>query len=63
MVWTAVDTSAGQNVEVAQKEFTGMAVNSIKAQVELPSDWPTGKYRLDIYLNDALGKSVDFTVQ
>jgi hypothetical protein len=63
VVWTAVDTSAGQNVEVARKEFTGLAVNVIQAQVELPQDWPTGKYKLDIYLNSSLSKTVEFTVQ
>ncbi|HZY45873.1 MAG TPA: hypothetical protein VFF70_14125 [Anaerolineae bacterium] len=63
VVWTAVDTSAGQNIEVAQKEFTSLAVNVIQAQVELPQDWPTGKYKLDVYLNGTLAKTVEFTVQ
>lgn len=63
VVWTAVDTTAGQNIEVAQTEFTSVAVNTIQARVELPNDWPTGTYKLDIYLNGSLAKKVDFTVQ
>jgi hypothetical protein len=63
VVWTAVDTSAGQDIEVAQKEFTGVVANQIKAQVELPNEWPTGTYKLDVYLNGSLAKTVDFTVQ
>lgn len=62
-VWMAVDTTGGQNIEIAQKEFSGLAVNTINAQVELPRDWPTGKYKLDIYLNGALAKTVEFPVQ
>jgi len=62
-VWTAVDTTGGQTVEIAQKEFSGLVVNTIKAQVELPRDWPTGKYKLDIYLNGTIAKTVEFTVQ
>ena len=62
-VWTAVDTSAGQNTEVASKEFTGLAVNVIQAQVELPRDWPTGKYKLDVYLNGTLANTTAFTIQ
>jgi hypothetical protein len=61
--WIAVDTTGGQNIEIAQKEFSSLAVNTIKAQVELPRDWPTGKYKLDISLNGALAKTVEFSVQ
>lgn len=62
-VWTAVDTAGGQNVEIASKEFSSLAINTIKAQVELPRDWPTGKYKLDIYLSGTIAKTVEFTVQ
>jgi hypothetical protein len=62
-VWTAVDTTGGQNIEIAQKEFSALAVNTIKAQVELPRDWPTGKYKLDIYLSGTIAKTVEFTIQ
>ena len=62
-VWTAVDTTDGQNVEIAQKEFSSLAANLIKAQVELPRDWPLGKYKLDVSLNGTLAKTVEFTVQ
>jgi hypothetical protein len=62
LVWTAADTTAGQDIEVATKDFTSLAANTISAQVELPNDWPTGTYTLDIYLNGTLAKTVDYTV-
>jgi ABC-type glycerol-3-phosphate transport system substrate-binding protein len=63
VTWTAVDTSAGQNLEIGSKEFTGLVVNVISAQVELPQDWPTGTYKLDVYLNGALANTTTFTIQ
>jgi hypothetical protein len=62
VIWLAVDTTAGQNIEVAQKEFTSLLVNVINANIEMPRDWPIGKYKLDIYLNGSLAKTVEFPV-
>ena len=62
VVWLAVDTTAGQNIEVAQKEFTGLLVNVVNATVEMPRDWPIGKYKLEIYLNGSLANTVEFPV-
>ena len=63
MVWTAVDTDAGQDIEVASKEFTSLAANIINAQVALPQDWPAGSYKLDIYLNGTLANTTEFAIQ
>jgi hypothetical protein len=60
--WIAVDAGGETNTEIANSEFTALVGNVINGQVSLPNDWPTGKYRLDIYLNDKLAQSVDFTV-
>lgn len=62
LAWIAVDAGGAQNELIDESEFTGLAVNTINGQIELPQDWPTGKYRLDIFLNDELKRSVDFTV-
>jgi hypothetical protein len=63
LVWIAVDAGGEKNFEIDHAEFTSLAVNIVNGQIELPNDWPVGKYRLDIYLNDALAKSVDFAVE
>ena len=63
LVWVAVDTSGGQNIDIAESEFTALAANIINGEVELPDDWPVGAYRLDIYLNDEVAKSVEFVVE
>lgn len=63
LVWVAVDAGGQQNTNIDESEFTGLAVNTINGEIELPRDWPTGTYRLDIYLNDELKQSVNFKVE
>ena len=60
---TAVDTTAGKDLQIAEKDFSSLVANRIDASVELPRDWPKGSYKLDIYLSGTLAKTVDFTVQ
>src|SRR6266480_4909675 len=62
LVWTAVDTTAGQNIEVASKDVTGVVANTITGNVSLPNDWPTGTYKLDVYLNGALANTTPYSV-
>lgn len=62
-VWTAVDVEgADPNQVLAQTEFTS---GSGTVTFNLTNDqlWPPGKYRVEIYLNEKLDKTVDFEVQ
>ena len=61
-VFTAIDTTAGKNIKVQEATVDVLAGNKLTSYVSLPNDWPTGKYHADIYLNDKLLKSVDYTV-
>lgn len=63
LTWIAVNAGGQQGFEIDSAEFTGLAVNTIHGQIKLPNDWPAGSYKLDIYLNDTLARSVEFTVQ
>jgi len=60
--WVAVAAAGSANQEIAKQEFSTLTTNTITNTLVEPQDWPTGKYRLDIYVNDSLAKSVDFTV-
>ena len=62
LTWVAVDANGQTNQTIGSSEFTALAGNVINGQASLPNDWPTGKYRLDIYLNDTLQQSVAFNV-
>ena len=60
--WVAVDAGGATNKEIANTEFSALVGNVINGQASLPNDWPTGKYRLDVYLNDKLTQSANFNV-
>jgi len=63
LVWNAVDTTAGKNIEIAAADFEGLAANQVTGEFSLPRDWPVGAYRLDIFLNGVLTKTVPMMVQ
>lgn len=65
--WVAVDvadTEAGlefqeQTIDITEESFSG----TIYFQLSNDDGWPAGLYRVDIYLNDTLGQSLEFNVQ
>ena len=62
LTWIVVDAGGSTNRVLDNSEFTALAGNVVNGKASLPNDWPTGKYRLDVYLNDKLAQSVDFNV-
>jgi hypothetical protein len=65
-VWIQVDTTAAQNQQFAEvtvnldnKEMNA-ATSDFKPNPD--KNLPTGKYKVDVYLNDQLAKTVEFTV-
>ena len=62
-VWIAEDVgnAAPPNTKIAEKSLAGADVGEFT--LSAPSGgWPAGKYRLDIYIGDALAKSLPYTV-
>jgi hypothetical protein len=65
--WTAVDvaeTEAGlefqeQTIDITEEKSTG----TIYFQLSNDDGWPVGLYRVDIYLNDTLAQSLEFSVE
>lgn len=64
LVFTAVDTTAGKNIDIAEAE-TGkvLVADQITGQVSLTEDWPVGSYRMDIYVDGDLVYSWDYRVE
>jgi len=64
-VFTAVETTAGKNRQVQEVEFdvTDFRGNTLTSHVELPRDWPTGLYKVDIHINDKLIKTFEYTIR
>lgn len=62
-VWTAVEAQDTEpNLVITETELT---TGSGQVQFTLSNDnlWPTGKYKVDIYMNDQLAKTLDFEVR
>lgn len=62
-VWIAVEViDTEPNLVLTETEFTG---GSGMVTFNLTNDqlWPPGKYRVEIYLNGKLDKTIDFEVQ
>lgn len=66
-VWTAVDVAdtdpedkvRENTLNVTQESFSG----TIYFQLSNDEIWPSGRYRVDIYLNDTLDQSLEFNVE
>lgn len=66
-VWTAVDAAdtdpeyeiREQALDITEESFSG----SIYFQLLNDDAWPTGRYRIDLYLNDTLAQSIEFSVE
>ena len=63
-VWTAVDAGGEKDATIDEVVYTTKGSEDVvHATLSLPGDWPEGRYRVDVYLNDNLDKAIDFSVQ
>jgi hypothetical protein len=62
-VWVAIDArDVDPNLEITQTEMqSGSATLTFRMTND--SLWPTGKYKVDLYLNDSLAQSLNFEVR
>lgn len=61
-VWYTVD-DAGTATKIADKEIVGSGSPINFNASNNAGPWPVGKYKVEIYLNDKLDKTLEFTVQ
>ncbi len=65
-VWTAVDVgdAAPANTKIDEAEITMAASGNAHFTLSSPSTgvWPVGKYKVEIYLNDKLDRTLEYTV-
>jgi len=63
-VWKALDVAGGKNGEIKTIDYTTKSFEiKIRGHLTLPSDWPTGTYEVDVYINGALDKIVKYTIE
>src|SRR5713101_3318773 len=63
-VWKAVDVSGVKTGEITTVDYTTKSFeNKVHAHLTKPADWPTGSYKVEVYINGALDKTVSYTVE
>jgi hypothetical protein len=65
-VWTAVDVgdAAPADTKIDEAELTMDASGNAHFTLSLPNSgvWPVGKYKVDVYLNDKLDRTLEYIV-
>ena len=63
-VWKTVRVADSQNEVIKTIDYTTNAgENQVHGHLTLPRDWPRGTYKIDIYINNSLVKTVDWSVE
>jgi hypothetical protein len=63
-VWKAVDVTGVPSGEITTVAYTTKSFeNLVHSHLTRPTDWPTGTYEADVYINGALDKIIKFTVE
>lgn len=63
-VWTAVDVEGEEpNTQIDEAETTSDGNNVLTFNLTIDTAWPVGKYKVDLYLNGTLDRTLEFEVQ
>jgi len=63
VVWTAADVEGSKNKELKTLDYTTTAFDkNIPGYLKWSQDWPKGDYKVDVYINGVLDKTINYTV-
>ena len=63
-IWYVVDAGGSKNEKIQEINYETKALeNQVSGHLEYPKDWPTGKYKVEAYVNGNLEKTVEYTVE
>ena len=63
-VWKTVSVGGSRNEAFKTVDYTTKAgESSVHGNLSLPNDWPRGTYKVEIYVNNSLASSVNYSVQ
>lgn len=60
--WWIVDADGSKNEKIKDLDYTTRAEEVIHGHLTLPQDWPVGKYKVEVYVNGNLEKTVGYVV-
>jgi hypothetical protein len=62
--WWIVDADGTQNKKIKDIEYSTRALeNIVHGHLTLPQDWPVGKYKVQVYVNGDLDRTLFYTVR
>lgn len=62
--WIAQDVQGAKDQELKSLEYTTKPFeNKVNGHLTWSQDWPQGTYKLDVYINGELDKTITYTVQ
>jgi hypothetical protein len=61
--WWIVDADGTQNQKIKDIDYTTRTLeNIVHGHLTLPQDWPQGKYKVQVYVNGDLDRTVNYSV-
>jgi uncharacterized protein YfaS (alpha-2-macroglobulin family) len=62
--WWIVDADGSKNQKIKEIDYTTKPLeNIVHGHLTLPSNWPTGKYKCQVYVNGDLDKTINYEVE
>ena len=62
--WWIVDAAGSKDEKIKDIDYTtGALENVIHGHLTLPKDWPIGKYKVQVYVNGELDKTVSYNIR
>ncbi|MGH9883757.1 MAG: hypothetical protein ACRD6N_20225 [Pyrinomonadaceae bacterium] len=62
--WWTLDAEGSKNEKIKDIDYTTKSLEDVvHSHLTLPRDWPRGKYKVDVYVNDNLDKTIRYGVQ
>ena len=62
--WWIVDADGAKNEKIRDIDYTTRAMeNVVHGHLTLPQDWPRGKYKVEVFVNGNLDRTVEYTVE
>lgn len=61
--WTVVDSEQLKNQKIGEQSYTTGKLKTFDFHLTNQQDWPPGDYKVDVYLNGQLARSVDYEIR
>ena len=64
LVWKMVDVEGNKDKEIKTLDYKTKSFEpNVHGHLELPYDWPKGRYGVEIYVNNELDKTIEYTIE